>query len=83
MPAPGRELGVRSLGGGPLGCGSAPAVEAGTGDPEDGVRPLHAVTALVIGDELIAGQEPSTGPEFVARPTTGTDEATAPTSEDS
>jgi hypothetical protein len=32
--------------------------EAGTGDPEDGAQPLHAVTALMVGNELEAGQDP-------------------------
>ncbi|URN10953.1 hypothetical protein LUW77_00170 [Streptomyces radiopugnans] len=34
--------------------GMTPVAEAGAGDVEDGARPLHAVAAVVVGDELEA-----------------------------
>jgi hypothetical protein len=52
------ELVVGGLPGGPRGRGLAPVVEAGPGDADDGAQPLDAVAALVVGNELAAGQEP-------------------------
>ena len=37
----------------------APAAVAGAGDAEDAAQPLHAVAALVVGDDLYAVQKPS------------------------
>ncbi|MDP9612928.1 hypothetical protein JOF35_005205 [Streptomyces demainii] len=53
------ESGVGRLSGFPVRGGAAPVVEAGAGDAEDGAQPLHAVAAVVVGNELEAVQEPS------------------------
>ncbi|MEU0649665.1 hypothetical protein [Streptomyces umbrinus] len=53
-PYPGDKEGVGHLPGGPV-CGRpTPVVEAGAGDVEEGAQPLHAVAAVVVGNELEA-----------------------------
>ncbi|MCX5097255.1 hypothetical protein OOK36_53135 [Streptomyces sp. NBC_00365] len=53
-PTPPRSARVRPARPDPWRRGAAPVVEAGPGDAEDGAQPLHAVTALMVGDELEA-----------------------------
>lgn len=51
---PDGEVGVGRLPGGPVRGRPAPVVEAGAGDAQDRAQPLHAVAAVVVGDELEA-----------------------------
>jgi hypothetical protein len=57
---------VRGGAGGPVGCGGFPVVIAGSGDFDDLAQPLHAVTALVVGDEPEAGSPARLPGEFAS-----------------
>ena len=53
-PYPDGQAGVGRLPRCPVRSGRTPVVETGAGDAHDGAQPLHAVAALVVGDELEA-----------------------------
>ncbi|MDA5286018.1 hypothetical protein [Streptomyces sp. Isolate_45] len=53
LARPGLDPGFDSLAGRSRGCGASPVVEARAGQAEDVAEPLHAVSALVIVNELV------------------------------